>query len=343
MRAVVVVLALALGMTSGPVVSVADARSRPRAQWASATDEFFDRFVTDEGRTVRADQGDDTVSEGQAYALLLAVADRDRDRFARVWRWTADHLQRPDALLAWHWADGQVVDSMPATDADLDAARALALAGEVFDEPAWRDEATRLGATVLAQETVVSAYGTLLVAGPWARRDPGAPVAAVVNPSYFSPRTADLLASTTGDARWHDVHTASDAALDALTEGTLPPDWATMDSGGVVHASSAPGGDRVGYGQDAARLPLRYAESCAPDDRARVAGWWPRLEHARHRSTLGNLAAAAAAGVAGQRRARDALLRRAEDSEVTSPTYYGTAWVALARVMLTTDRLGACP
>jgi endoglucanase len=342
MRGVLFVLVLALGLPSAAAAAEHE-RARPRAQAVAATDEFFDRFVTADGRTVRTDQGGDTVSEGQAYALLLAVADRDRGRFGRVWRWTADHLQRPDALLAWHWADGQVVDPMPATDADLDTARALALAASVFDEPAWRDEATRLAGAVLAQETVASAYGPLLVAGPWARRDPGAAVAAVVNPSYFSPRTADLLAATTGDARWYDVHAASDAALDALSGSALPPDWATMDSAGAVQASSSPGGDRAGYGQDAARLPVRYAESCAADDRARAAAWWPRLEHARHRSTLGHLAAAAAAGAAGERRARDALLRRAEAAEADSPTYYGTAWLALARVMLTTDRLGACP
>jgi endoglucanase len=342
MRGVLLVLVLALGMPSG--ASAAEhARARPRAQAVAATDEFFDRFVTDDGRVVRTDQGGDTVSEGQAYALLLAVAARDRATFSRVWRWTADHLQRPDGLLAWHWADGQVVDAMPATDADLDAARALALAASVFDEPTWRDDAVHLAAAILTQETVASAYGPLLVAGPWARRDPSAAVAAVVNPSYFSPRTAELLAATTGDARWDDVDAAGDAAFDALTGTSLPPDWATMDSAGVVHASSSPGGEAVGYGQDAARLPLRYAESCAQADRDRAAALWPRLRYSRHRSTLGEVAAAAAADAAGDRSARDALLRRAEASEASSSTYYGAAWVALARVMLTTDRLGACP
>jgi endoglucanase len=342
MRGVLLVLVLALGIQSGP--APADhARTRPRAQAAAATDAFFERFVTEEGRVVRTDQGDDTVSEGQAYALLLAVADRDRAAFTRVWRWTADHLQRPDGLLAWHWADGRVVDAMPATDADLDAARALALAASVFDEPAWRDEAVRLGAAILAEETVASAYGPLLVAGPWAKSDPGAAVAAVVNPSYFSPRTAELLATTTGDARWNDVDVAGDAAFDALAGGSLPPDWATMDSAGAVHPTSSPGGGAPGYGQDAARLPLRYAESCAADDRARAAALWPRLRYARHRSTLGEVAAAAAASAAGVPTARDAQLRRADAAEASSPTYYGAAWVALARVMLTTDRLGACP
>jgi endoglucanase len=334
----VVLLAVALVLVAPAGSARAAMPHVPARVHAAATDEFFDRFVTGDGRVVRTDQGGDTVSEGQAYALLLAVADRDRGAFARVWRWTAEHLQRPDGLLAWHWADGQVVDAMAATDADLDAARALALAASVFDEQSWRDAATRLAAAVLAEETVASARGPLLVAGPWAQRDP-----AVVNPSYFSPRAADLLATTTGDARWRDVDAASDAAVDALTRTSLPPDWATIDAAGAVHASPAPDGAPAGYGQDAARMALRYAESCAADDRERVAALWPRLRYSPHRSPLGAVAAAAAADAAGDRRARDTLLHRADVAEASSPTYYGAAWVALARVMLTTHRLGTCP
>src|SRR5207302_9757221 len=70
---------------------------------------FMRRYVEGNGRVVRRDQGGDTVSEGQAYAMLLAVALDDRGRFDTVWRWTRTHLQQPDGLLAFHWADGRVV------------------------------------------------------------------------------------------------------------------------------------------------------------------------------------------------------------------------------------------
>ncbi|HEX6312191.1 MAG TPA: glycosyl hydrolase family 8 [Acidimicrobiia bacterium] len=108
----------------------ADAERRARA----AAERFLDRYVSDEGRVARHDQGGDTVSEGQAYALLLAAAIGDRARFELVWAWTAANLQRPDGLLAWHWADGSVADAEPAADADLVTSRALLLAGERFDE-----------------------------------------------------------------------------------------------------------------------------------------------------------------------------------------------------------------
>jgi hypothetical protein len=42
-------------------------------------------------------------------------------------------------------------------------------------------------------------------------------------------------------------------------------------------------------------------------------------------------------------RAWPALRDRAESLEDDHATYYGAAWVALARVMLDTDRLGRCP
>ena len=40
---------------------------------------------------------------------------------------------------------------------------------------------------------------------------------------------------------------------------------------------------------------------------------------------------------------RRRLLARASQAQEEHPTYYGGALVALARVLLTTDRLGACP
>ena len=53
------------------------------------------------------------------------------------------------------------------------------------------------------------------------------------------------------------------------------------------------------------------------------------------------VAAAGAADAAGQTAARDGLLDEAEALDRRSPTYYGAAWVALGRMMLTTKLLDA--
>ena len=105
---------------------------------------------------IRTDQGGDTVSEGQAYGMLLSVAVDDRARFNAVWGWTRMHLLRPDGLLASRWAAGRVVSTRPATDADLDAADALALASERFGDSSYRQWAARMAHAILNQETALA-------------------------------------------------------------------------------------------------------------------------------------------------------------------------------------------
>src|SRR3546814_3373674 len=118
----VVIVALGLGgmaitgLTEADDVGTSLLRA-PRPEVAAAGREaadFLDEYVTAEGRVVRYDQGGDTVSEGQAYAMLLAVGSDDEARFATIWDWTEQNLQRSDWLLAWQWADGGVVDEAPA-------------------------------------------------------------------------------------------------------------------------------------------------------------------------------------------------------------------------------------
>ncbi|WP_295787969.1 glycosyl hydrolase family 8, partial [uncultured Microbacterium sp.] len=61
------------------------------ADRTTATAEAFLDTYVDAGRVVRTDQGGDTVSEGQAYGLLLAVAADDPSRFDSIWEWTTTH------------------------------------------------------------------------------------------------------------------------------------------------------------------------------------------------------------------------------------------------------------
>jgi endo-1,4-beta-D-glucanase Y len=304
---------------------------------------FLDRYVQDDGRVVRHDQGGDTVSEGQAYALLLAVADGDEKRFARVWDWTRTHLQRPDGLLAWRWADGHVVDDQPATDADLDTARALLLAGERFDEPGYRKAARDMKRAIVDGETTWAANRTVLVAGPWARSGE-----IVVNPSYWSPKAFQQLG-------FEQVEQSSRQLTERLLESGLPPDWARVQPYGVFPSGPPSGGDAV-YSYDAVRLPIRLAESCDPADRELAARMWEKLRDdpsAARRGLDGTPAtgaghaaayagAAGAAWAAGDHDAARDLLDRAAALDAEHPTYYGSAWVELTRAMLVDGSLGGC-
>ena len=344
-------------------------RPSPDEEASAAAGRFFDSYLADDGRVVRADQGNDTVSEGQAYGMLLAVATGDRTRFERIWTWTERNLQREDGLLAFHWAKGRVESREPATDADLDAARALLLAGERFGEERYTARGTELGEAVLSAETASFGRAPVLVAGPWARSP------AVINPSYFSPRAYADLAAAGDDRRWDDLAATSRTLATELTDGALPPDWAAVEPDPAPAPDdplpltarpiadpdqSGAGGETAAdarSGLDASRLAVRLAESCVPQDRKIAAALWPRYRErpglasynldgsaaGDQRHPVGLVAAAAAAKAAGEDGEAERLLDEAAELDASQPSYYGSAWVALGRVMLSSTALGTCP
>lgn len=322
-----------------------------------AAQTFMRRYVAPGGRVIRRDQGGDTVSEGQAYGMLLAVALDDHRRFAAIWGWTQAHLRRPDGLLSEGWADGHVTNPQPATDADLDAAEALSLAARRFGTAGYRREAALMGRAILAQETIAGSNGSqTLTAGPWANTDP-----AVINPSYFSPRAYANLATVARDPRWRRLESSSRSLISRLVAGRhLPPDWAALYRDGALRPIASPsnpaGGGPAASSFDAARVAVRLAASCQAADRRLAAGLWPLYRRRPGRdsyTTAGTpttswttpvsyVAAAAAAQAAGHPGARDRLLGTAQAEAEAHPTYYGAAWVALGRVLLTTQALGGC-
>jgi endo-1,4-beta-D-glucanase Y len=323
---------------------------------------FLRDYELPNGRVTRRDQGGDTVSEGQAYAMLLSVAAGDRPRFDAAWAWTRAHLLLPSGLLAWHWQGGVVTGTQPAADADVDTAYALELAAVRFAEPADRTAAAAIAAAVAHDETAPTPGGPVLVAGPWAVGPP-----TYVDPSYASAaELAALGAARLGggsDALTNVANTSRALTRRILNTWVLPPDWVELDANGQPSAVSPPGVDSDGdlYGFDAVRLPIRWAASCSPEDRQLVASLWPvlgraaattgptvdlRPTDAAHgggtNSPVGLVAAAAAAWAAGHSVGALRLLDKAEARVRASPTYYASAWVALGRVELETRRLGTC-
>lgn len=295
---------------------------------------FFRTYVTGDGRVVRPENGSDTVSEGQAYAMLLAVALDDPSRFDRVWGWTAANLRRPDGLLSWRWKGGAVADPEPAADADVDAAVALRLAASRFGRPSYAREATRLERAILARETFPAGGTVVLAAGPWARER------RLVNPSYLWPEAFARFEDGT------DVRRSSIAVAEDLTArgSRLPPDWAHVGADGTAVPAPDPSrsGREAEYFLDAPRMVVRFAASCDPRAKDVAARLWPRLERARSTHPVQTVAAAAAAHAAGDTGARDELLVRAERATSHAPNYYASAWVALGRAMLDDGVLLGC-
>lgn len=333
--------------------------SRPaRGQALSAASSFLQHYELRSGRVVRWDQGGDTVSEGEAYAMLLSVASGNRARFDAAWSWTSSHLLLPSGLLAWHWANGRVASSEPATDADVDAAYALDLAAGRFHEPGDLSAAETMAAAIVNQESITAPTGRLLVAGPWAIDPPSS-----ANPSYGSPAELTALGGLdpTG-APFAALAAGSRAVVEGLLAANrLPPDWVLLQNGQAV--VTAPPGQEAsdGYGFDAVRLPIRWAASCVASDRHSAARLWPVLRSPALagratvdltvsgaqgrdalRSPVGLVAAAAAAWAAHHRDIARELLGRAEAMNRVHQTYYSSAWVALGRMFLQTRQLGTC-
>ncbi|KQO62965.1 glycosyl hydrolase family 8 [Curtobacterium sp. Leaf261] len=323
---------------------------------ATLRSDFIDDYVQG-GRVVRTDQGGDTVSEGQAYGMLIALASDDRSTFSDIWTWTRKHLQGDDHLLAWRWqVDGGTADEQSASDADLDAARALVLAGKRFDEPSYTRAGTQIAGAILAKETVMTDVGRILLPGPWAKT--GDPYK--YDASYASPVAYSLLFAATGDDRWKELETGSRAvAENILAKTDLPSDWAQVHQDGSVDPLASPSGDSgpVVYGWDAMRMPLRFAESCSADDRTIAGSIAPTLRRSTQlaaqldlggtavtdsTSALAYAARAASEQASGSTSAATKDLARADRTAATTPTYYGDAWAALGATMLTSDALGGC-
>jgi endoglucanase len=329
----------------------------PEQRAVAASRHFLDRYVTRDGRVDRPDQGGDTVGEGQAYGMLMAAAIGDRKRFDQIWGWTKANLLRSDGLISFHWQGGHVVDPQAASDADLDAARALLLASCRFHRGSYRQEALALADAIMKVEVGSASFQgqPVLTAGPWAITPP--PV--TVDPSYFAPASFLFLRAASHDSRWSGLATSARTITNKLmpSAGRLPPDWAHLDGdtpvpiGDPSHPTSPPV-----FGFDAVRTLIRFAEDPNPAGRAIAARAWPVFQnadptklpvehningkpsgHTLHPVAL--VAAAGAADAAGQDAARDGLLDQAEALDKHNPTYYGAAWVALGRLFLTTKLL----
>lgn len=209
------------------------------------------------GRVFRPSQGNDTVSEGQAYAMLRALWMRDKPTFDACYRWTEKNLSRishtGDHLLAWHYGrkpDGGygVLDWNAASDADVDYALALLLADTIWLEdhpaelPGYKEKARSVIADIRRLEVVPLVNGELVLL-PWPLKDTAAfPIE--INPSYFSPGHYRLFAAATADQSWLKLAESSYAQLDRLmtrlgplTGVGLVPDWCVTDAQGMFAPS----------------------------------------------------------------------------------------------------------
>jgi endoglucanase len=355
-----VVLALAVTVTgcgdndqrssSTPASASPAARVSASAGTTAAATRFLTRYVTSDGRVIRHDQGSDIVSEGQAYAMLLAELVERPTLVRTIWSWTRAHLGRSDGLFAWHaTASGRVDDPQPGTDADVLIAYAL-LRYRGTDQTALNSAGRRVAEAVLTNESVTLPDGSpLLVAGPWAKSTSSP----IVDPSHLMPGVFVAIARLTGDRRWERAASAAIAAVAEVTDSgrRLPPDWARLSDARLIPIAAPGESVPVQYSFAAARLPIWFASACSPAAHSVAASWWRNILGSNGRSgplaldlngatinaadsPLMLIAGAAAATADGDMRAAHDLRTQADELALRSPTYYGDAWAALGAALL---------
>jgi endoglucanase len=254
--------------------------SLPACAETQAWHDFAARFVTAAGRVVDSGQGGISHSEGQGIAMLAAAAQGDRERFDRLWRWTAQELQvREDRLLAWRWeAERGVTDRNNASDGDLLVAWALARAYQRWGDAAQRDAAAELARAIRTRLLRQTAFGPVLLPGREGFEPAEGPV---VNLSYWVFPALRALAAVDPAPEWAALEASGLAILGAARFGRwqLPADWLQLRGDKLVPAPGFPA--RFGY--DAWRIPLylHWAGLATPQRLAPFHEYWAHFDGAR--------------------------------------------------------------
>jgi endoglucanase len=227
---------------------------------------YKEKFIAADGRVLDHFQSAISHSEGQGYALLLALRHDDRATFERVLRWATDNLQvRRDALFAWSWGrrpNGawNVIDFNNASDGDILIALALAQAAERWNHPPFREAAARIAGD-LRRHLAVTPGDYQLIAPAYFGFTTDAGM--VFNTGYLILPAFARFARIDDEAFWERTLKDSRRLLEraAFSRFGLPPDWLTLENGRIaVHSARSPF-----FGYEAIRVPLYRMWSEAPE------------------------------------------------------------------------------
>jgi endo-1,4-beta-D-glucanase Y len=208
------------------------------------------------GPVIRPENNNDTVSEGIAYGMLIAVNMNDKSTFDNLytyWKGKKGDGSSTAGLMTWcQSTGGNACSSLggSATDADEDAAFALIQAGKVFGGT-YASDAAGLISDIWAKD--IDSANNLPTYGSHATNST---TSNPTNPSYFAPAYYRIFATIDTSHAWGTVASNSLSAINALagTNGLVPA-WCTnkctaAGSGGVYQQDTI-------YQYDAHRVPMR--------------------------------------------------------------------------------------
>lgn len=247
-----------------------------KPQFSIDWQDYKRRFMQPDGRV--ADTGNNNIShtEGQGFAMLLALEAGDRNAFASLWDWTRATLTRPDSgLFAWRYEPAkspQVQDPNNATDGDVLMAWALLKASKAWGIEDYAVQSQTLRAAILREVCTIHAGRRVLLPGRLGFvEDDGV----ILNPCYYVWPALDDFAKL--EPIWNDVISdgADLTAAAAFGVWALPTDWIKVDAQGLVTpAERWP----ARFGFDAVRVPLYLSMSGRSAELRRFHRYWRETE-----------------------------------------------------------------
>ena len=205
---------------------------QPWQAWQS----FRNNLISAEGRVIdNSDPRQITTSEGQSYALFLALVNDDREMFQRLLDWTEKNLAQGDLtrhLPAWLWGrqdnnDWGVLDDNPAADSDLWIAYSLLEAGRLWGVRQYTLYGHLLLQRIAREEMVtLPDHGAVLLPGKSGFVDDDG---WRLNPSYVPPQLVARAATALPDSPWSELNdNAVPFLIDSAPLG-IAPDWVVWD------------------------------------------------------------------------------------------------------------------
>lgn len=190
------------------------------------------RFIMADGRVVDTLNNNISHSEGQGFAMVLAVAANDRETFNLLYKFAKEKLAiRSDALFAWRYDPNKqppVSDLNNASDGDLLIAWALLEA----QARGWGDQNQESAQLILKDlENLVidhPSFGRILKPGEvgFDQDDTW-----IVNPSYWVFPAFERIAELTGSSFWKRlIPSGEQLMMQHLSSGSKgAPDWIVIN------------------------------------------------------------------------------------------------------------------
>lgn len=219
-------------------------------------EQYKQRFLLPDGRVV--DTGNNNIShtEGQGFAMLLAVYNNDRTAFDSMWRWTHATLYREDiGLYSWRYEPSKpdpISDKNIASDGDIFIAWALLEGGNKWQVKSYLDASAAIQRSLLRHTLIKYAGYNLMLPGVTGFRQADS---VIINPSYFVFPAWEAFFEDSQLLVWKNLIDDGMAITQKMAFGKarIPTDWVTLrENGQMAPANGWP----ARFGFDAVRVPL---------------------------------------------------------------------------------------